>query len=94
MYMATPRQPIYIITYPLQKSTLFFNVHTYGKNPPRSRAGIGCQAIQQHPREGIRLIQVAEICGGMLIVIAPLNSIQTRSPGQKRQAQEVWTTTS
>lgn len=40
------------------------------------------------------MIQVALICGGMLIVIIPLNVMQIRSPTQKQHASCVCTTTS
>ena len=42
----------------------------------------------------MRFTQSALIWGGMLMVIAPLYSMQTHWPTQKQQALSVWTSTS
>lgn len=60
----------------------------YKKARPKGRAG----KAQQQPET--RRMQSAEICGGRLMVIAPLYSTRMRSPTRKRQALAVKTTTS
>lgn len=48
----------------------------------RARRGRARRSQQQPARE----MQMALICGGRLMVMAPLNSIRTRSPQEKQQA--------
>ena len=51
-------------------------------------------AYRQRPREKMRRIRIAVICGGMLRVITPLYKMLTLSPTQNRLAVSVCTMTS
>lgn len=59
-----------------------------------SVVGSSLQNYRQKPREKIRRILVAVICGGRLLVMMPLNKMLTISPTQKHPVQFVCTTTS
>ena len=44
-----------------------------------------------HQQQSFRVMEMALIWGGRLMVMAPLYSISTQSPREKQQARWVWT---